>query len=155
MKYLIVWFFIAMCISDIKAQEKEFIRDNFPGMGSRFNKALHAYLLGNSLFNEGENSYYLAKIAYLEAYSFNPNHALLNFNIGICYLKTADKLKAKTFFNNAFLLNFRINPKINYYFGVCFQLESQWDSAMNYYKIYEANLDKLAQREEWILTEKR
>jgi len=53
MKYLIVWFFIAMCISDIKAQEKEFIRDNFPGMGSRFNKALHAYLLGNSLFNEG------------------------------------------------------------------------------------------------------
>ena len=118
MKCLILWLLMVMCISDIEAQEREFKKENFPGKESRFKRALGAYLLGNSLFSEGENSYYLAKSAYQEAYSFNPNDALLNYHMGICYLKTAEKLKAKTFFTNDALLNNKVTPKINYYFGV-------------------------------------
>ena len=137
------------------AQEKEFKKENFPGKESQFNKIYQAYLRGNMLFSEGEGSYLLAKVEYEKAYAFNPANSLLNYNLGICYLKSPSKYKAKNLFINALQLNSRVDQKINYYLGICYQLESKWDSALFFYDAYEKKLDSLAKSTDWQLTEKR
>ena len=72
---------------------------------------------------------------YLKANTFNPNSADLNYKIGICYLNF-DKYKMKTYFERAYQIKPTVTPDILYYIGWCYQLESNWTKAIEYYNMF-------------------
>ncbi len=155
MKSLLIILSSVLCVSIVSAQDIAFKKENFPGKEKEFNQALQAYQNGNKYFNESEQNYYLAKLEYNKAYSFNPSCALLNYNLGICYLKTSEKFLAKFYFQSAYSLDKNVNPKINFYFASFYQLESIWETALVYYDLYEKTLVQNVNVDEWNLTEKR
>ncbi|MDR2835576.1 MAG: OmpA family protein [Bacteroidales bacterium] len=76
----------------------------------------------------------------LKAYNFNPNNSILNFDIGYCYFKSTQKFKSLEYFEKAFKLNPNISipdyKNINYYLGRSYHLNSKFEEAITYYKIY-------------------
>lgn len=71
---------------------------------------------------------------YLEADKFNPNNSDLNYKLGICYINTSFRTKAKEYFELAHQLNPTISPDILYYLGYSNQLGNNWDQAIKWYK---------------------
>ena len=136
-------------------EKRYFEQQNFVGREGEFEKALEAFNNGNSLFLDGEENYLAAKIEYEKAYAFNPNNAMLNYNLGVCCLKSSDKFKAKPFFEKAFELHNTISNRIYFYFASCYQLESNWDSAIVNYNFYNAKAKLEPNSTEWNLVEKR
>ncbi len=143
------------CVCFTNAQEVLFKKENFPGREQGFNKALQAYQNGDNYLGKPTPNFYLAKLEYMKAYDFNPSLALLNYQLGICYLNTSEKFLAKFYFQNAYSLNKNVHPKINFYFASFYQLESIWETALVYYNLYEQSLVQNSGSEEWKLVEKR
>ncbi len=138
---------LILFIGVLTAQNVEFEKKNFPGRKDELKEALANIKQGNEIFEQGENFYRDALPLYLKAQDFNPNNAWLNFRIGICYLNSFDKKKAFDYIQKAFLLNPQVDPKIRYYTGRVYHLNSEWDKAISEYKMYQSQL-KSSQKEE-------
>lgn len=67
------------------AQHIEFKAENFPNDKPGFKKAVANLERGDKYFEEGNAKYEKALEYYLKAHEFNPNHARLNYQIGIIY----------------------------------------------------------------------
>ncbi len=116
------------------AQNVEFSKANFPGRINELSKAEKELKDGDRDFNDG--FYRLALQRYLKANDFNPNNADLNYNIGICYLNSSFKNKAKAHFEKAYSLKPNVTGDIHYWLGYCYHLELDWDKAEKEYDIY-------------------
>lgn len=67
---------------------------------------------------------------------FGPDSDLLS-NLGECYLKMGDYLKAKEYFSKASKLD-PYNDEVYYFLGICYSREDRWLSAVNsYFKAIE------------------
>ncbi|MEP7265900.1 MAG: OmpA family protein, partial [Bacteroidota bacterium] len=153
--FLFLTVFSVCCYMGASAQQVEFRKENFPGREKEFAVANQAYLNGIKLMRENEENYFLAKSEFEKAWLFNPDHAVVNYYLGICYLRSSEKYKAKSYFQTAYHLNNQIDPHILFYLASCYQLESVWDSALIYYNLYEQNFTLSKNPEEWNITEKR
>ncbi len=118
------------------SQNVEFEKKNFPGRKDELNEAKENIKKGDEIFQQGEVYYRDALPFYLKAQNFNPNNAKLNFKIGLAYLHSFDKKKAYDYILKAFTLDPQVDPKIRYYTGRVYHLNSEWDKAIQEYNLY-------------------
>ena len=119
------------------AQNVEFDKNLFKDQKSEFKAAVKSYEAGDALFNSTPFAQYAAALPfYEEANAFNPNNAMLNFKIGVCYLNSNQKFKALGYFEKSKSLDANSNEDINFYLGRSYQLVRQWDKAVSSYSTY-------------------
>lgn len=165
--YLFLAFVISAAAAS--AQNVEFTKDNFKDRKDEYKDAKEFLENGNSFyekgvgyFNEGlkdfiskynfyPNSinevdmagyeeFQLALPNFLKAQAFNPNNALLNYRIGVIYLYSNAKKKAKPYLEKAVELNPAVASDIQYMLARSFHLSMEWDKAITAYKAYQATL---------------
>ncbi|HOZ30807.1 MAG TPA: OmpA family protein, partial [Bacteroidales bacterium] len=83
-------------------------------------------------------AYRMALKEYLKAYEYNQHNAELNYKIGACYLYSAEKPKAIDFLQNAYKAKPGVASDINYLLGWALQLNYEFDEAIKYYRIFQA-----------------
>lgn len=130
-----------------------FEKASFPTRLSEFTKAEKEFNKGDDALNDG--FYRIAIQKYLLANEFNPNNDELNYKLGICYLNTSSKEKAKSHFEKAYQLNATVAPDILYYLALCNHLENNWDKAENLYRSYLAKATLENNKTESDITAKR
>ncbi|HEU4718353.1 MAG TPA: hypothetical protein VFU15_10990, partial [Bacteroidia bacterium] len=96
----------------------------------------------NELGGAGSEAFHLALDEYLQAKTVNPNNALMNFRIGVCYYNnSAQKLMGLTYLELAEKLNPSVDPMLQYYLGREYHLSAKWDDAITAYRSYLATLN--------------
>ena len=119
------------------AQNVEFDKNLFKDQKSEYKAAVKAYEAGDALYNSEPFPQYAAALPfYEEANAFNPNNAMLNLKIGVCYLNSNMKFKALGYFEKSQSLNPKVDEDINFYLGRSYQLVRQWDKAVSAYSLY-------------------
>jgi len=73
---------------------------------------------------------------YIKAQEFNPNNAILNFKLGVCYLNTCNKAASLSYFLKAKELNPKVDPKINYALAQAYHYSMKFDEAIATYTEY-------------------
>jgi len=124
------------------AQNVEFEKKNFPDKKDQFKEAYGNLKDGNALFEQGQMMYRNAVPFYLKAQAFNPNNALLNYRLGLCYLNSFERSKAFDYLVKAVQLNPAVDVKAKYYLGFVYHLRSEWDKAITEYEAYKVGVDK-------------
>ena len=89
------------------------------------------------LVNNIKDHFHRALYHYLKANDFNPNNAELNYKIGNAYLYTNEKYKARKHLDKAIKLNPDLDPKINIYLGLAYQLDGKYNEAITFYRKFE------------------
>ena len=118
-------------------------------------EALNNIKDGDEYFNEGEIYYKVALDYYLKAYKLNPDNAMLNYLIGVCYFKSTYKIKAIDYLEKAFQLDENVHTEIHYNLGRGYQLNSEWDKALNEYGKFKEILKKKYNKEQTLNVIKR
>ncbi|MNU65165.1 Photosystem I chlorophyll a apoprotein A2 [compost metagenome] len=77
-----------------------------------------------------------------KAQKFNPNNALLNYKIGVCYANSTDPVLCVDFIKKAQKLDPACDPFLNYYLGFVAQIERKYDEASKYYTAFETEYKK-------------
>jgi outer membrane protein OmpA-like peptidoglycan-associated protein len=96
----------------------------------------------NELQGAGMDGFKQALAEYLQANSFNPNCALLNFRISVCYYNIpAQKVMGLTYCEKAVKLVPTVDPMAQYYLGRLYHLSARWDDAITAYRSYLATLN--------------
>lgn len=132
--HILLFYLFLFWIPDTFAQNVDFTKANFPGQTNELSKADKNLQIGDKAFNDGY--YRVALQHYLRANDFNPNSADLNFNIGLSYLNSSSKNKAKAHFEKAYALLPDVTNDIHYWLGYCYHLDMDWDKAESEYNIY-------------------
>ncbi|HTF02780.1 MAG TPA: hypothetical protein VK826_02110, partial [Bacteroidia bacterium] len=97
---------------------------------------------GSELGGELSNFYKLALDEYLIANQFNPNSAMLNYKIAVCYYNiSSQKLMGLTYIEKAVKLKPQVDPTANYFLGRLYHLTSRWDEAITAYRSYQSSLN--------------
>lgn len=119
------------------AQNVEFDKNLFKDKKAEFKAAMKSYETGDTYYaSEPFPQFSAALPHYEEANAFNPNNAMLNFKIGICYLNSNQKFKALGYFEKSKSLDSKVDEDIDYYLGRGYQLIRQWDKAVASYQLY-------------------
>ncbi len=97
---------------------------------------------GNAQYKRDKKGAYAEAIPYyLNAHEYNEDNAALNYLIGICYIKTADKDKAFEFIDNAYDINEVLTPDLLYWRGIAQQYNYDFEGAIESFEDYLATLD--------------
>ncbi|MBK8808357.1 MAG: OmpA family protein [Bacteroidales bacterium] len=118
----------------------EFTKKNFPTRKEAFSEAKKNLKLGDQFYNEAYPKYTVALDYYKLANAFNPNNALLNYKIGICYLNSPTKEKAIRYLKRAETLVYNVAIDINYQLGVAYHASFEFDKAIESFQKYKNNL---------------
>jgi len=153
---LIALFLLLPLLTWAQSMNIDFSKNNFPNQKEELKIAKENIKKGDEYyFNKNEAIIKNALPYYLKANEFNPNNADLNFKIGNCILKSPNKSSAYQYLKNAMELNPSINPELHYQLGKAYQLNSQFDKALEHYNLYmqaggkkiaEADYDKVQKR---------
>ncbi|MFN7690456.1 MAG: tetratricopeptide repeat protein, partial [Bacteroidota bacterium] len=119
--------------NQLKAQSVEFSAANFPNKLLELAQAQNDLNAGMKLFNMGVSRYKRALPLFEKANAFNPNNAMLNYNIAICYIYSSFRNKAKFFFEKAYDLDHNVTEDIHYWLGMSNHLANKWDKAREEY----------------------
>jgi outer membrane protein OmpA-like peptidoglycan-associated protein len=112
----------------------EFKKDNFKDKKDQFKEAVKNLDQGDSYYKQGAVGYSLALPLYLKANDFNPNNAMLNYKIGVCYLSSPFKWKALSHFEKAYKLDPKVSNDIFYNIGRGYHLTMKWNEAIAQYE---------------------
>lgn len=124
------------------SQEVEFVKSNFPRDKKEFKEAVNELKAADKLMEPNPVPKYGAALEhYLKAQKFNPQSSYVNYQIGICYLNTAEKFKSLAYFQNSFELNPKAFDDIHYYLGRGHHLDMNWDEAMKNYRAYKRSVN--------------
>jgi tetratricopeptide (TPR) repeat protein len=139
---LVLLFSLLFALSSM-SQNVEFKKKNFSDQAG-FDEATKNLQKGDEIFIQGKKWQYPNALEFfMKAQAFNPNNAKLNFKIGVCYLNSSDKPKSLPFFQKAFELDPKVDPKINYALAQAYHFSFDWDNAIRQYNIYLLELSKL------------
>ena len=119
------------------AQNKDFTTANFPTKPIELQQAQNDLSEGMKLFSEGKIRYKRALPFLEKANGFNPNNAILNYNIATCYMFSSFKNKAKVYFEKAFELDNNVAQDIHYWLGMSNHLSNNWDKARKEYQMHK------------------
>lgn len=136
MRILFLFGFFIFCGFSYSQVNVEFEQKSFPDQEKALSRAIRQIKDGDSYYMAEDFAKYLAIDYYLEANSFNPNNALLNFKIGYCYLLSPNKFKSLEYLKKAYQLNPTVDSNICYYLGQSFQINLLFDDAIKYYSLY-------------------
>src|ERR1051325_6245155 len=148
MKKIFALIVMAFLAGNVFAQNVEFTKDNFKGQKDQLKDALNAIKGGDQYYEQGYTQYAWALPLYLHANEFNPNNAMLNYKIGLCYIYSAFKWKAQDFLLKAYKLNPNVAEDIHYYLGRAYHLGENWQSAVSEYNIYLQGLNPSKQADQ-------
>ncbi|MFI5164373.1 MAG: OmpA family protein [Bacteroidia bacterium] len=136
MKHLPVILVQVLFCATLFSQNVEFEKANFPDKKSELKDAKRNMDEADGYFDKSmdeSSGYDLFDIAlplYLKANNFNPNNALLNYKIGVCYLYSAYKIKSLSFMEKAYKLNPNAGKDIHYYLAMSYHINMQWEKAI-------------------------
>jgi outer membrane protein OmpA-like peptidoglycan-associated protein len=105
-----------------------------------YKKAKDNLKLAENYYLMGRGGFRKALDHYLEIHRMIPNHAMLNYKIGNCYLYSIQKPKCLEYYEKAFKLNPGIAPDILFVLARGYHLSMQLDKAIEYYKKYMNSL---------------
>ncbi|PCJ82932.1 MAG: hypothetical protein COA57_12585 [Flavobacteriales bacterium] len=130
-------------------QNIEFKASNFKDKKEEFKKAIANIEMGDDFLEIGNTAEFNIKDPktafkqalsfYEKAQTFNPNNAELNLKIGNCYFYSHEKPKAKKYFEKALKLDPEVDPILDFYLGMVYQLEADYDKALKYYKKFKVS----------------
>lgn len=141
-KLLYILTFTALPLFYFSQKNVEFEKKNFPDKKDEFKEANNNLKEGNALYEQGSTMFRAALPFYLKAQNFNPNNALLNYRIGLCYLSSFERSKAFDFLLKAVELDPAVDFKVRFYLGFAYHLRSEWDKALIEYEAYKGTVDK-------------
>ena len=124
--------------NNLFSQNIEFKKANFKDKKEEYKKANDHYLSGNNLSLQGKFSEALEN--YIKANDFNSQNALLNYQIGNCYLNTPYKTKAIPFLEKANSLDPNVHVDLHLSLGRAYHLNSEWDKAIKKYNEFKKAL---------------
>ena len=150
MKINIIFFVVLLAGTSAFGQQNiEFKSGNFKDDKEGYKKAVEAIKTADEYRSAGNEAIYavvspkenfkMAIQRYKVAYQFNANSATLNFKLGNCYLYTNERYKALKFLEKAVKLNAEVDPFIEFYLGMAYQLEMEWSKATKYYKSFQSS----------------
>lgn len=150
MKEIKILFYIGLfaSYSAFSQGNVEFKAGNFKEDKEGYKKAIESIKIADELRNVGNEAIYavvspeenfkMAIQSYQSAQKFNSNSAELNFKLGNCYLYTNERYKALEYLEKAVSLNAEVDPFIEFYLGMAYQLEMEWSKATKYYKSFQS-----------------
>lgn len=98
--------------------------------------------LADKLFAKGEIEKALS--LYQQAAESNPNDPKLTFKIGLAHLSGATKFQALPFLEKAYNANPAIDPDINFYLGMAYQLDGKFNHAIKRFDDYRKKNKRMA-----------
>lgn len=147
-------FLMILSAHNANAQSIPFERTAFRDNDAGLKEAVQNLNKGSKLMDQSEGAYKLALPFLEKAQVFNPNNALLNLRIGLCILKTSRQYESLNYFLKAKALDPAVDPKLNYYIGFGYHLNSDWDDAIKFYTAYTQRLSKDDQTEKIVATQR-
>jgi len=126
----------------------EFTKQNFKNDKEGLKAAENNILQGNSYFIERKGGYKIALPFYLKANHFNPNNALNNYKIGVCYLNGIHKDSAYNYLKKAFELKSNVADDIHFQLGCALQNNLRFDEALEEFIIYKNSNKSEKQKDE-------
>lgn len=106
---------------------------------------------GDRYFKEGLGTYPMARDHYLFAHQYNPEHAGLNYKLGVCYLYTDNKYEAIDYLLRAYTKDPQVSDDIHLLLGMAYQLVLEFDLAMEQYNTHSSIL-QAKERQEFAAT---
>ncbi len=143
----------SLCLSaGVFAQNVDFKRSNFKDQTEEFKAAKAAIDKGEEYFEQATQAIFEVKnpgILFYQALEqfqigqeLNPNNALNNFRIGVCYLQSTKPYLSFEYLEKAKKLDDSCDPFFYYYYGRSLQLQGKFDEAKKAYKQFESNYRK-------------
>lgn len=139
--FLINLLLLSISISMIAQENVEFKSSNFSGKRSQLRHAKKQIRKGDAVLRDSR-AYKDALELYMKAQEFNPDNAELNYKIGKCFIHSANKYKALSYFEKAINLDRDVADVIELYLGKAHQLHYNFDEAVSHYNAYIARLGK-------------
>lgn len=134
------------------SQSIDYKAANFKDDKDGLKKATDAIKLGDGFFKTANEAvfatqspglnYKKALQQYEIAQKFNPDNALNNFKMGVCYMYTTDPGKGIPYIRKAYELDKVCDPFMEYYNGYALQLEGKFDEATKAYVDFENSYKK-------------
>ncbi len=121
-----------------KAQNIEFTEQQFETKEA-YQEAIENLRLGDESFFQGR--FKQALPYYLIVQEVNPDNALLNFKIGVAYLREEQFAKAKKHFIKAKQLDAKVDPKVDLAIAHSLKGNKEYEKALVSYKQYMSRLD--------------
>ena len=142
-KYLLISAWILLSYSPAWSQEDVKIsRKSFKtGIDTGFKEAWESVKEGDRNFKYGLGTYHLARDHYLFAHQYNPEHAGLNYKLGVCYLYTDNKYEAINFLIRAYEIDPLVSGDIHLMLGMAYQLVLEFDKAMEQFSSHSMQLE--------------
>ena len=140
-----------------EAQNVPFNKNFFPGKEKELESIKSEIKKGDKLFAEAGVSYVKAIPHYQKAYAFNPSNTVLNYKMGVCYLKGKIDIKSISFFESAIRHDAWISESkeikklmpyayysnhLFFLLGQAYHLNLQWDKAISMYEKFKKSLHK-------------
>ena len=122
---------------DVKISSKTFKT----GIDTGYKEAWESIKEGDRSYKEGLGTYPMARDHYLYALQYNPDHAALNYKLGVCYLFTDNKYEAINYLLRAYTIDAQVSGDIHLLLGMAYQLVLEFDKAMEQYNIHSSLLD--------------
>jgi len=135
----IILIFISLNIFS-QTKNVEFTKESFPNNISQLDEALKDIGDGDYYYNDGIGNIEVAISFYLKANQFNPNNALLNYKIALCYLEVKPVNQAIKHFYIAQELDDRVSSDFNYNLARAYHLSFDFDKAVELYRLYKRSL---------------
>ena len=135
-KLIISACYIFLTIS-IVAQNVEFDKNNIDRKDLK--DALSNIKIGDSFWVQGLGAYPSALEHYLKAQKINPNNALLNFKIGVCYRKINIEKSLEHLLKSEQLDN-NCHDSLYYWLGYAYQRNYKFNEAINSFKNFKNKL---------------
>ncbi|MDQ3110121.1 MAG: OmpA family protein [Bacteroidota bacterium] len=91
----------------------------------------------NELGGAGGDGFRMALSEYLVANTFNPNSAVCNYRMAVCYYNiSSQRLMGLKYIEKAIALNPNVDVMTQFYLGRMYHLHAQWDKAITAYRAY-------------------
>lgn len=162
-KYILIFFLFFTYFAH--AQNIEFKKKNFKDNVEGYKNAEAAIKKGEEFFTLGSTaifntqdpglSFQQALKQFMIAQKLNPNNALNNFRVGVCYINSSNASKAIPFLKKAYKLDPECDPFLYYYYGMALQLDKKFDEALTAYGKFEANYRKADNFSKFVSKRKR
>ncbi len=131
-------------------------KSNFKIEETGFAEAWKQIRKGNQLYKTNKKGdYYEALDYYLTANNYNEDNAVLNYLIGVCYLKTSKPQKALQYLENSNFIFGNITKDLPYMLGLAKQFNYKFKDAIRDYENYLSQLKPKAYKKEKTNIDKR
>jgi outer membrane protein OmpA-like peptidoglycan-associated protein/Tol biopolymer transport system component len=170
MKKIVYVLSVLILSLNMLAQSVEFEKGNFPGRKDELRDArkkldlgIEFYVAGRKEFDDFRRMYVAEKRFYpvsqydyqksgyanfrsalsplSDAQRFNPKNARLNYMLGfIWFISDPSNVETLKYFQNAYSLDPKVEPDLEFWLAWCYHLNSKWDDAIKHYNAYIATL---------------